>query len=182
MRRTDASVGIGLALLALAVLWTARAFPDVPGQKLGAALLPMIVGAGLLLCALGLIVRSLRGKAYVDEAPRAAAGSEHFGSALVIVGAVLAYLLLSERLGFLLIAPLCLLAVMTWLVPIGDPQLKVALLLTGAMPMMGIYAILAQRHGHEGLASAALLVGTMASFFTLSGLLWLLRHSAGWLG
>jgi malonate transporter and related proteins len=84
--------------------------------------------------------------------------------------------------GKLVLHPLCLLAVMTWLVPIGDPQLKVALLLTGAMPMMGIYTILAQRHGHEGLASAALLVGTTASFFTLSGLLWLLRHSAGWLG
>ena len=84
--------------------------------------------------------------------------------------------------GKLVLHPLCLLAVMTWLVPIGDPQLKVALLLTGAMPMMGIYAILAQRHGHEGLASAALLVGTMASFFTLSGLLWLLRHGVGWLG
>lgn len=84
--------------------------------------------------------------------------------------------------GKLVLHPLCLLAVMTWLVPIADPQLKVALLLTGAMPMMGIYAILAQRHGHEGLASAALLVGTMASFFTLSGLLWLLRHGAGWLG
>ena len=81
--------------------------------------------------------------------------------------------------GKLVLHPLCLLAVMTWLVPIADPQLKVALLLTGAMPMMGIYAILAQRHGHEGLASAALLVGTMASFFTLSGLLWLLRHGAG---
>lgn len=85
-------------------------------------------------------------------------------------------------IGKLVLHPLCLLAVMTWLVPIGDPQLKVALLLTGAMPMMGIYAILAQRQGHEGLASAALLVATMASFFTLSGLLWLLRHSAGWLG
>lgn len=84
--------------------------------------------------------------------------------------------------GKLVLHPLCLLAVMTWLVPIGDPQLKVALLLTGALPTMGIYAILAQRHGHEGLASAALLVGTLASFFTLSGLLWLLRHSAGWLG
>lgn len=84
--------------------------------------------------------------------------------------------------GKLVLHPLCLLAVTTWLVPIGDPQLKVALLLTGAMPMMGIYTILAQRHGHEGLASAALLVTTMASFFTLSGLLWLLRHSAGWLG
>ena len=84
--------------------------------------------------------------------------------------------------GKLVLHPLCLLAVMTWLVPIGDPQLKVALLLTGALPTMGIYAILAQRHGYEGLASAALLVGTLASFFTLSGLLWLLRHSAGWLG
>ena len=111
MQRTDRWVGIGLALLALVVLWTARAFPDVPGQKLGAAFLPMIVGGGLLLCALGLIVRSLRGKAYADAAPRAAPGGEHFGSALVIIAAIVAYLLLSEPLGFLLIAPLCLLAV-----------------------------------------------------------------------
>ena len=34
-----------LALLALAVLWSARAFPNVPGQKLGAGFLPMLVGA-----------------------------------------------------------------------------------------------------------------------------------------
>lgn len=84
--------------------------------------------------------------------------------------------------GKLLLHPLCMLAVMAWLVPIDDTPLKVALLLTGAMPTMGIYTILAQRQGHEGLASAALLVVTMASFFTLSGLLWVLRHSAGWLG
>ena len=84
-------------------------------------------------------------------------------------------------IGKLVLHPLCLLAVMAWLVPIDDPQLKVALLLTGAMPTMGIYTILAQRQGHEGLASAALLVGTTGSFFTLSGLLWLLRHGAGWL-
>lgn len=84
-------------------------------------------------------------------------------------------------LGKLVLHPLCMLAVMAWLVPIGDLPMKAALLLTGAMPTMGIYGILAQRHGHEGLASAALLVGTMASFFTLSALLWLLRHGAGWL-
>lgn len=109
MRRTDAWVGLGLAVLAAAVLWSARAFPNVPGQKLGAAFLPMLVGAGLLLCGVALVVRSLRGRAYADDAA-AEAGSEHFGSSLVVIGAVLAYIFLSERVGFLLIAPLCLLA------------------------------------------------------------------------
>jgi putative tricarboxylic transport membrane protein len=109
--RIDRLVGIGLAVLALAVLWSARDFPDVPGQKLGAAFLPMIVGAGLLLCALGLIVRGLRGRTHAAAVPQAAPGGEHVGGALVIVGAVAAYLLLAERIGFLLVAPLLLLAV-----------------------------------------------------------------------
>jgi putative tricarboxylic transport membrane protein len=109
MQRIDRWVGIALAVLGLAVLWSARAFPDVPGQKLGAAFLPMLVGAGLLLCSVALVVRSLRARAYADDTA-AEAGSEHFGSSLVIIGAVLAYVFLAERLGFLLIAPLCLMA------------------------------------------------------------------------
>jgi predicted permease len=44
------------------------------------------------------------------------------------------------------------------------------------MPMLGIFPILAQRHGHEDTAAAALLITTIASFFTLSGLLWMLKH------
>jgi len=109
VRRTDAFVGLGLAVLAVAVLWSARAFPDVPGQKLGAAFLPMLVGAGLLLCAIALMVRSWRARAYAQDTA-VEAGSEHFGSSLVIIGVVLAYIFLSERIGFLIVAPLCLLA------------------------------------------------------------------------
>ena len=111
MRNTDRWVGLGLVFLALAVLWSARAFPNVPGQKLGAAFLPMLIGAGLLVCGLVLMVRSLRGLAYAHEAGQQAAKAEHFGSAAVIVGAVLAYIALSEKLGFLFVAPVCLLAV-----------------------------------------------------------------------
>jgi putative tricarboxylic transport membrane protein len=110
VRRIDRWVGAGLAVLALAVLWSARAFPNVPGQKLGAAFLPMIVGAGLLLCGIALLLRSLRHGAYAETEAKPEV-DEHFGSAVVIVGAVLAYIGLSERIGFLLIAPLCLLAV-----------------------------------------------------------------------
>jgi putative tricarboxylic transport membrane protein len=109
VRTSDRRVGIGLALLGLAVFWSARAFPAVPGQKLGAGFLPTLVGLGLVLCAVALIVRSTRAAAYAGETaqPR----SEHFGSSFVIIGSVIAYILFAERIGFLLIAPVSLIAV-----------------------------------------------------------------------
>jgi hypothetical protein len=36
------------SVLGLVVLWSARSFPNLPGQKLGAGFLPMLVGAGLV--------------------------------------------------------------------------------------------------------------------------------------
>jgi hypothetical protein len=41
--------------------------------------------------------------------------------------------------------------------------------------MFGIYPILTQKHGHDGLSAAALLVTTMASFVSLNAQLWLLK-------
>jgi predicted permease len=79
-------------------------------------------------------------------------------------------------LGKLLLHPLAMWAVLVWLVPIADPALRSAALLTGALPMLGIYTLLSQRHGHGAISAAALLVTTVGSFFTLSGLLWLLPH------
>ena len=78
-------------------------------------------------------------------------------------------------LGKLLVHPLVMLVVLLWLIPIADPALRTAALLTCAMPMMGIYTILAQRFGHGAISAAALLVSTVLSFFTLTGLLWVLR-------
>lgn len=59
-------------------------------------------------------------------------------------------------------------------VPPMDPVLRTGVVLTAASPMLGIYPILAQRHGHEGLAAATLLGTTFASFFTISAVLWAL--------
>jgi predicted permease len=56
-----------------------------------------------------------------------------------------------------------------------EPALRTAAVLLAAMPMMSIYPILAQSYGKEDLGAAALMMTTVASFFTLSGLLWLTR-------
>ena len=85
MKAVDLRVGIALAMLAAAVLWSAQAFPVVPGQQLGSGFLPKLVGAGLLLCGLGLVVRSLRGAAYGDLVAAPTASWRDIGSALLIL-------------------------------------------------------------------------------------------------
>ncbi len=79
--------------------------------------------------------------------------------------------------GKLLLHPLMMLVVLLYILPIHDPVLWTAALLTCAMPMFGIYPILTQKHGHDGLSAAALLMTTMASFVTLNLLLWQLQKN-----
>ena len=58
-------------------------------------------------------------------------------------------------------------------------EMRQAGILLAAMPVMGIYPILAQRHGMEGDAAATLLLSTLASFISLNVLIATLH--AGWL-
>ncbi|MBK9133528.1 MAG: AEC family transporter [Betaproteobacteria bacterium] len=79
-------------------------------------------------------------------------------------------------LGKLVLHPLAVLG-MLWLLPPLPAHLHLGAVVLAAMPMMGIYPVLAQKHHHERFCAAALLAATVASFFTLSaGLWWLKRH------
>jgi hypothetical protein len=73
--------------------------------------------------------------------------------------------------GKLLLHPLavlaCLLAVGALMGPVPAPLLGAAVLFA-AMPMLSIYPVLAQRHGHERFSAAALLAVTLLSFVTIS--------------
>ncbi|MFN8953774.1 MAG: hypothetical protein ACK52H_08705 [Burkholderiales bacterium] len=79
---------------------------------------------------------------------------------------------MSSFVGNLVLHPLAIWLVTLWWVPIDDPALRAAVVLSGAMPMLGIYSILSQRHGYGVVSAAALLVTTVLSFFALSALLW----------
>ena len=83
--------------------------------------------------------------------------------------------------GKLLVHPLAVFLAISALPLLGltpmDASLRTGAVLMAAMPMMGIYPILAQAYGQEDFSAAALLVTTVLSFFTLSGLLWVLRQA-----
>lgn len=83
--------------------------------------------------------------------------------------------------GKLVLHPLAVLAAVLTLPWLGmaalEPQLRLAAVLLAAVPMMSIYPILAQSYGREDFGAAALLVTTVASFFSLSGLIWLISRT-----
>ncbi len=87
-------------------------------------------------------------------------------------------------IGKLVFHPLAVLLSMTALSLLGlgeiDPSLRMAAVLMAAMPMMGIYPTLAQAYGQEDSSAVALLVATIASFFTISGLLWGFKNFPVW--
>ena len=62
--------------------------------------------------------------------------------------------------------------------PAMEPKLFQAAVLMAAMPMTGVYPVLAQVYGLDDLSAAALLFTTVASFFTINALLWMVR--SGW--
>jgi putative tricarboxylic transport membrane protein len=107
MRSIDRWTGAGIAVLGAAVYFSSRGFPNVPGQKLGASTLPSIVAVGLFVCGLLLVLRSLRSArhgAASDEAPEAEQITPAFG----ILGSIVLYLVASDGLGYLIVAPVCM--------------------------------------------------------------------------
>jgi malonate transporter and related proteins len=108
------------------------------------------------------------------------------GLALFVVGGSLAGLStkgLAVQVGEiafakLLLHPLSVALALAWM-PNVSPELRSAAILMAAMPMLGIYPIIAQRYQLEGPAAAALLGTTLLSFFSISGWLWWLQRGAG---
>lgn len=109
------------------------------------------------------------------------------GLSLFVIGGTLAGLPLAGLarqalpvvMGKLVAHPLAVLLAISALPLIGvaplDPSLRAAAMLMAAMPMLGIYPMLAQQYGEAERSAATLLVCTVMSFFTLSAWIWLLK-------
>lgn len=76
--------------------------------------------------------------------------------------------------GKLVLHPLAVYSMLFFLA-FDDPVLKQAAVINASMPMFSIYPLLGQKYGHEGFCAAAMVLTTMTSFFTITGLLWLFQ-------
>lgn len=79
----------------------------------------------------------------------------------------------------LIVHPLAV-ALLLWVLGPMSPTLEITAVVLAAMPMMGIYPLLAQRFRMEGFCAAALLATTLMSFATISLLLWGMQHVPEW--
>ena len=112
MKINDAVFGLLLMLLGGAVLVAIQGYPKIPGQPVGPALFPGIIAAGLCICGVLLVARGVRARAGEpwlawDDWVRS---PRHVAALAVLLGGIVFYILAADLLGFLLVAPVILLA------------------------------------------------------------------------
>ena len=138
MRANDALFGVVLILLGLAIVWHARGFPDLPNQGYGSSLFPTLIGWGFAGCGGVLAVRGVRRRLagspwlFLEAASRA-----RLLDAASVVGGLLFYILLSDALGFLVVATILL---AFWMVRFRGGHFLTSLALAGFVAAAVDYA------------------------------------------
>lgn len=141
---------------------------------------PIIIGiaAGLIVSLLGIQFPAPLMKPFDMLAASSAAVS------LLVIGGTLAGFSIRGMstevapiiIGKLILHPLAVLGATLALPFIGlaalSGEMQAAAIIIAAVPMMGIYPILAQRFNRERSSAVALLAATVLSFFTLSAIIW----------
>ncbi|MCE3270702.1 MAG: hypothetical protein K0S57_1099 [Ramlibacter sp.] len=112
MKLNDAVFGLLLVILGGGLIVGVQGYPKIPGQPVGPALFPGLIAAGLCVCGVLLIAKGLRQRAGQpwlawDDWVRS---RRHVAALLVLLGSVVFYIAVSDKLGFLLTATLILAA------------------------------------------------------------------------
>ncbi|WP_142850936.1 tripartite tricarboxylate transporter TctB family protein [Telmatospirillum sp. J64-1] len=102
MRMNDAISGILLLILSASILIVVADYPTIPGQDIGPAAFPRLLGILLLIASLVLIFQGVRDRARgwirLGEWTRS---PRHLINVALVVGGLVFYILFSEELGFI---------------------------------------------------------------------------------
>lgn len=119
MRVNDALTGAALVLFALVMMWHTRTFPTFQGQDYGPDLFPRLIGTGMVLIGLILVVGGIRtqGRGPLVTGATWLRSPPHLLRVGAVVGGLLAYVLISDALGFIITAFVLL---TVWLIVFRD--------------------------------------------------------------
>lgn len=120
MRISDTVLGGGLVIFAIVLAGYAQTFPDIPGQRHGAALFPSLVALGFAGCGLALVAGEWRARAPAVTWPEWAGNPRALAGVVATIVGLVVYILLARTIGFvpmmiaLLLALFALLRVRWW--------------------------------------------------------------------
>lgn len=112
MKINDILSGVAVGSLAAAVYLHARSFPAMPGQNVGPNMFPQLIAAGLMICAILLVIRgakTLHAEGWIALPEWLGANRAALGFAMIAIALVF-YVAVSERLGFIVTSALVLMA------------------------------------------------------------------------
>ena len=104
MKLNPTLAGLLVLLAGLAIVAQARSFPSIPGQSIGPAFFPTIVGAGLLLCGLLLIISGRRRRGPWLEAGEWMRRPRMIFNLLLVFADLIFYAVAVSSLGFFITA------------------------------------------------------------------------------
>jgi putative tricarboxylic transport membrane protein len=112
MRLHDALIALLVTVFAIAIIVHASGFPPMPGQAFGPALLPIAIAIALIFASVALAAGALlsREKQPVIEIDDWVRSPRLLFDFFLTLAGVVFYIAFSERLGYLIAAPLALLA------------------------------------------------------------------------
>lgn len=128
MKFNDTLSGAALLALALAILFTIQSYPTIPGQNIGPGAFPGLLASLLAVCSVLLIIKGLRNKEHTTwiELGDWMQSRFHARNFVITIACLVYYIVLSDKLGFLICASTILIAMFwalevkkTWIVPIA---------------------------------------------------------------
>lgn len=112
MKANDAIWGVLLIVLGAVIVGHVQSFPLIPGQKVGPAIFPGLVAAGLVICGVLLVGSGIRERRREGlpwwESGDWVRSPRHLAAFLVVIVGVVLYIVVGDAIGFLILAPIVL--------------------------------------------------------------------------
>ncbi len=115
MRVSNTAIGLGLIVFAIAVLFYTRTFPTLEKGYPGPSLFPNVLAVLFIIAGVTLVAQGVRGRERLSKFDTSTITRSGLINILLVLGAVVFYIFLSDFLGFQITSFILLFGIMKWL-------------------------------------------------------------------